>query len=52
MDELSKEGADIHGFIKRNLTGADEEEVKRFKAALQRHKQQNAKELQRNVFKQ
>ncbi|RSH95179.1 exocyst complex component exo84 [Saitozyma podzolica] len=51
MDELSKEGADIHGFIKRHLTGADEEEVKRFKAALQRHKQQNAKELQRNVFK-
>jgi t-SNARE complex subunit (syntaxin) len=52
IEELSKEGVDINGFIKRTLTGADEEEVKRFKAALQRYKQQTAKELQRSVFKQ
>lgn len=52
FEELGKDGVDVQGFLKRTLTGADEEEVKRFTAALQRSKQANAKELQRNVFKQ
>ena len=52
MDELGKEGLDVHAFLKRTLTGADTDEVTRFKAALMRQKQQNAKELQRSVFKQ
>lgn len=51
FEELGKEGADLHGFIKRALTGADEDEKKRFRAALERYKQKNAKELQRTVFK-
>ena len=52
MEELGKEGFDLQAFMRRSLTGADEEEKKRFKAALMRIKQSNAKELQRNVFKQ
>jgi hypothetical protein len=52
MEELGKEGFDLQAFLRRSLTGADEEEKTRFKAALMRIKQANAKELQRNVFKQ
>lgn len=52
LEELGSDGFDVQGFLKRTLTGADSEEVKRFKAALQRYKQQNSRELQRNVFKQ
>lgn len=52
FEELDKEGFDVQAFLRRTLTGADGEEVKRFTAALQRSKQANAKELQRNVFKQ
>lgn len=51
MDELSKDGVDIQKWMRKTLKGADEDEIKRFKAALMRSKQQNAKELQRNVFK-
>jgi len=52
LDEMIKDDFDLQGFLKRTLTGADEDEVKRFKAALERYKQANAKDLQRNVFKQ
>jgi len=52
LEELVKEDFDLQGFLKRTLTGADEQEVRRFKAALQKTKQANAKQLQRNVFKQ
>lgn len=52
FDELNKEGADAQSFIRRHLTGADAEERKRFVAALQRFKQNNQREMQRNVFKQ
>ncbi|KAK4683859.1 exocyst complex component 8, partial [Tremellales sp. Uapishka_1] len=51
LAELEKDGVDINAFLKRTLTGADDEEVKRFKAAVMRHKQKTAKELQRSVFK-
>lgn len=52
LDELDKEGVDVNAYLKRTLTGADDEEVKRFKAALMRYKEKNAKDLQQNVFKQ
>lgn len=52
FDELSKDGVDVNAFLKRTLTGADDEEVKRFKAALMRYKEKNGKDLQQNVFKQ
>lgn len=52
FEELDRDGVDVNAFIRRTLTGADEDEVTRFKAALMRQKQSNAKELQRNVFKQ
>ena len=52
LEELVDENFDLQAFLKRTLTGADDEEVRRFKAALERSKQSNAKELQRNVFKQ
>jgi hypothetical protein len=52
FEELTKEGADVQSFIRRHLTGADAEEKKRFIAALQRFKQNNQREMQRNVFKQ
>lgn len=52
FDEFGKDGFDMAAYIKRTLTGADEEEKKRFRAALERYKQQNAKEMQRSVFKQ
>lgn len=52
FEELNRDGVDVNAFIKQRLTGADEDEVARFKAALMRQKQSNAKELQRNVFKQ
>ena len=48
--ELNAETVDINAFMRRTLT--DEDEITRFKAALMRQKQSNAKELQRNVFKQ
>ncbi|WVF65465.1 hypothetical protein IAT40_000193 [Kwoniella sp. CBS 6097] len=51
LEELGKEGFDLAGYMKRTLTGADEEEKQRFKAALMRAKQGNKRELQRNVFK-
>jgi len=52
FEELEKDGVDLNAFIRRTLTGADDDEVTRFKAALMRQKQSNAKELQRSVFKQ
>jgi hypothetical protein len=52
LEELGKDGFDVQAFVKRTMTGADAAEIKRFNAALQRAKQTNAKELQRNVFKQ
>ena len=52
LEELGSEGFDLQGFLGRTLAGADEDEIQRFMAALQRSKQINAKELQRNVFKQ
>lgn len=42
----------MQSFIRRHLTGADADERKRFIAALQRFKQGNQREMQRNVFKQ
>jgi hypothetical protein len=38
--------------IRKALTGADDEEKKRFIAALRKHRDVNAKGLQKNVFKQ
>lgn len=52
LEELGKDGFDLNDFMRRTLTGADEEEVKRFKAALMRQKDRNGADLQRNVFKQ
>lgn len=52
LEELGSEGMDVQAYLKRTLTGADDDEIKRFKAALMRFKQQNAKELKRSVFKQ
>jgi hypothetical protein len=52
LEELGKEGFDVNDFMRRTLTGADDEEVKRLKAALMRQKGANAREQQRNVFKQ
>ena len=52
FEELSKDGVDVNAFLKKTLTGADEEEVKRFKVALMRYKEKNGKDLQQNVFKQ
>ncbi|WRT69149.1 uncharacterized protein IL334_006133 [Kwoniella shivajii] len=51
LDELNKDGFDIQDYLRRTLTGADEDEKKRFKAALMREKQGNKKELQKNVFR-
>lgn len=52
LTELEGETVDVQAFLRRTLTGADEDEVVRFKAALMRQKQANARELQRSVFKQ
>jgi len=52
LEELTSDTFDVQAYLKRTLTGADKEEIKRFTAALQRYKQQNARDLQRNVFKQ
>lgn len=52
LDELGKDGFDMNDYMRRTLTGADKEEIKRFKAALMRQKGRNATDLQRNVFKQ
>lgn len=52
LEELGKEGFDVNDFMRRTLAGADSEEVKRLKAALMRQKDTNAKDQQRNVFKQ
>ena len=52
LEELHRDAMDINAFLRKTLTGADEEELTRFKAALMRQKQSNAKELQRSVFKQ
>ncbi|ORY33088.1 hypothetical protein BCR39DRAFT_521150 [Naematelia encephala] len=51
LNDLGEDGLDVNQFIRRNLAGADDDEIKRFKAALNRAKQLNAKEMQRNVFK-
>lgn len=51
LEELEKDGLDVNAFLRRTLAGADEDEKKRFRAALMRKKEANAKELQRNVFK-
>nr|XP_018259262.1 exocyst complex component EXO84 [Kwoniella dejecticola CBS 10117]OBR81420.1 exocyst complex component EXO84 [Kwoniella dejecticola CBS 10117] len=51
LAELDKEDFDINDYLRRTLTGADEEEKKRFKAALMREKGNNQKELQKNVFR-
>lgn len=45
FSELNKDGVDIQAFIRKNLSGADEEEKARFIAALQKQKQSNAKEV-------
>lgn len=52
LTELDGETVDVNAFVRRALTGADEDEVTRFKAALMRYQQANARELQRSVFKQ
>jgi len=52
LEELGKEQFDLHDYMRRTLTGADDQEVKRLKAALNRQKDRNAKDMQRNVFKQ
>ena len=52
LEELGKEGFDVNDFMRRTLAGADSEEVKRLKAALMRQKDTNAKDQQRNVFRQ
>lgn len=52
LEELGKEGFDMNDFMRRTLTGADSEEIKRLKAALMRQKGRNAMDQQRNVFKQ
>lgn len=52
LEELGKDQFDLNDFMRRTLTGADDQEVKRFKAALMRQKDRNAKDMQRNVFKQ
>lgn len=52
LEELSNEKVDAQAYVKKVLTGADEEEKRRFVAALMREKQANKKELQRTVFKQ
>lgn len=52
LEELGKEGFDVNDFMRRTLAGADQDEVIRLKAALMRQKGTNAKDQQRNVFKQ
>ena len=52
LDELDRDAMDINAFLRKTLRGADEEELTRFTATLMRQKESNAKELQRNVFKQ
>jgi hypothetical protein len=52
LEELGADGFDMSDFVRRTLTGADDSEIKRFKAALMRQKDRNAKDMQRNVFKQ
>jgi hypothetical protein len=52
LEELGKDQFDLNDFMRRTLTGADDQEIKRFKAALMRQKDRNAKDMQRNVFKQ
>ncbi|KAK6906113.1 hypothetical protein I203_100096 [Kwoniella mangroviensis CBS 8507] len=51
LHELNNEDFNIGDYLRRTLTGADEEEKKRFKAALMREKGNNKKELQKNVFR-
>ncbi|OXC70812.1 exocyst complex component EXO84 [Cryptococcus neoformans] len=51
LEELSNEKIDAQAYAKKVLTGADEEEKRKFVAALMREKQANKKELQRTVFK-
>ncbi|KAL7421281.1 exocyst complex component exo84 [Cryptotrichosporon argae] len=51
FDALGQDGVDVATFVRQQLAGADEEEVRRFQAALQRQKQNTQRELQRNVFK-
>ncbi|WWC73016.1 uncharacterized protein I206_106981 [Kwoniella pini CBS 10737] len=51
LNELNKEDFNLNDYLRRTLTGADEEEKKRFKAALMREKGKNKKELQKNVFR-
>lgn len=38
--------------MRKTLSGADEQEKKRLVAALQRQKEDNAKEMRKTVFKQ
>jgi hypothetical protein len=52
LEELGKDQFDMNDYMRRTLTGADDQEVKRFTAALMRQKERNARDLQRNVFKQ
>ncbi|ODN73316.1 hypothetical protein L202_07862 [Cryptococcus amylolentus CBS 6039] len=51
LTQLGDEKLDLQAYVKKVLTGADEEEKKRLKAALLRERQSNKKELQRLVFK-
>ena len=52
LTDLDGDTVDIDAFLRKTLAGADDDEITRFKAALMRQKQANAKELQRHVFKQ
>lgn len=45
-------GLRLTAVIRKALTGADEDEKKRFIAALQKHREANSKDIQTNVFKQ
>ncbi|WVQ74291.1 hypothetical protein IAR50_003888 [Cryptococcus sp. DSM 104548] len=51
LTQLGDEKLDLQAYVKKVLTGADQEEKKRLKAALLRERQGNQKELQRLVFK-
>ena len=52
LDDLEKEDLDVQAFVKRTIKTTDQEGMARLKSALMRSKQVNAKDLQRNVFKQ
>nr|XP_019049686.1 exocyst complex component EXO84 [Kwoniella bestiolae CBS 10118]OCF28616.1 exocyst complex component EXO84 [Kwoniella bestiolae CBS 10118] len=51
LEELNNEGFDLGDYLRRTLTGADEEEKKRFRAAVMRERGSNKREMQKNVFR-